>query len=87
MYLIKTLFDAFKQLIAWVMQFMIAFWDWLDIGDFLQNKLVFWIILFVFSVFGTYVSAKNKRKLWVGICSASDVITIIGAVISSRVSK
>ena len=87
MYLIKTLFDTCKQLIDWIMQFMIAFWDWLGIGDFLRNSFAFWSILLVLSIFGTYVSAKNKRKLWVGICSVSDVVAIIGGVISSRVSK
>lgn len=82
MYLIETLFEAICHLLSWIWQFVIAFWDLLGIGDFLQSKAIFWLILFVLSLCGTYISAKNKKTLWTLISSLSDIALLFGAIIS-----
>ena len=87
MYLIETLFDDICHLLSWIWQFVIAFWDLLGIGDFLQNKAIFWLVLFALSLCGTYISAKNKKTLWTVISSLSDIALLFGAIFSRKKSK
>ena len=87
MNLITALFDAFGLLLSCFWQFIVAFWDWLGIGDFIESKLFFWLILIALSSCGIYFSAKHKKTLWTVISSLSDMALLFGAIFSSKKSK
>ena len=84
MNLITELFDAFGLLLSCLWQVAVAFWDLLGIGDFIQSRLFFWLILIALSSCGIYFSAKHKKTLWTVISSLSDIILIFGAIFSSK---
>jgi len=87
MNLITTLFDVFGFLLSCFWQFIVAFWDLLGVGDFIQSKLFFWLILIALSSCGIYFSAKHKKTLWTVISSLSDIALLFGAIFSSKKSK
>ncbi len=87
MYLIETLSEAFGLIFSCFWQFIVAFWDLLGVGDFIESKLFFWFILFALSSCGIYFSAKHKKTLWTVISSLSDIALLFGAIFSSKKSK
>lgn len=87
MHLIKTLIDIIDFILSIIWQFVVAFGDWFGIGDFIQSKLLFWLILIALSTCGIYVSTKNKKKLWVVISSLSDIALLFGSMLSFKKSK
>ena len=87
MYLIETLFEAFGLIFSCFWQVTVDFWDLLGIGDFIQSKLFFRLVLFVLSSCGIYFSAKHKKTLWTVISSLSDIALLFGAIFSRKKSK
>ena len=84
--IIDVLVD-FKYVLSWIWQVFIGFSSYLGLEDLLRNISIFHIILFVLSIFGTYLSIKNRRKLWTVICFLGDILGFIGVFISKSKSK
>lgn len=86
-----NLFHAFlsviKSVLLWMRQIFIGFLPYWELEDWGICASIFFVILFIASICGTVYSAKQKNKLWTGICSVFDIITLLGAVISASSLK
>lgn len=87
MNLTTALFDAFGFLLSCFWQVIVAFWDLIGVGDFIQSKLFFWLILIALSSCGIYFSAKHKKTLCAVISSLSDIALLFGAIFSLKKIK
>lgn len=81
--LLFSLINVIKQVALWIWQIFVGFLPYLDFADWIICAIVFFVILFVASISGTVYSAKQKNKLWTVICTAFDIITLLGAIFSA----
>ncbi len=77
MHLLKSIIRGLELIFFTIWQLIINFWDYLGLGDFLQNTFIFLAILFVLSNAGLFVSTKHKKTIRAIIFSFSDVVLII----------
>lgn len=87
MNLIFDVLVGFKYVLSWIWQVFMVFFPYWGLEDLFRNISIFQIILLVLSIFGTYLSIKNRRKLWTVICFLGDILGFIGVFISKSKSK
>ena len=75
--------NGFKHILLWLKQIFNGFLPYWELDDWAICVSIFFVILFIASICGTVYSAKQKNKLWTGICSTFDILTLLGAVVSA----
>lgn len=84
---VKNFFSAIwvgiEAICAWLGEIFIGFLPYWGIEDWSKCVAVFFGILFLASITGTYFSIKKKKKLWKNICIIFDIISFIATAISA----
>lgn len=83
---VKNFFSAIwtgiETVCAWFLDIFIGFLPYWGLEDWSKCVAVFFGIMFLASIIGTYFSIKMKKKLWKNICIISDIISFIATAIS-----
>lgn len=75
-------FEVVKFVLMRIWDIMIAFWDVIEMDDFIRNCIFYFAVLLLASIGGTCISAKFKKKTWLCICVFFDVVSFLGVIFS-----